>query len=117
MIELMYGTRKRLSFELPEDLGEGRSPADVTGAIFMLKTNRNDPDEEALVTRTLGDGIVKSGNVLVCDVRAEDYDEGLHVDRVYTFCLGWKFAGDLHYREPDEFEHDRVKITPDRVRG
>ncbi len=95
--------------------------ADVTEAVFMVKTNVEDADADSKVVLTLGDGLVKvagateSDAVIKAQFRLEDFGTDAMVTRVnYYMGLGIKIASLTKFLEIKPVEN-RIVILGDFI--
>lgn len=96
---------------------------DITSAVFMIKTLPADSDAAALVTKTLGAGIVKDADTsdpvtndrLLVYLSPTDFGSGaLEIGSTYYFGVGVKRDGDAVYFEPP-LEDNRVTVVADFI--
>ena len=95
--------------------------ADVTEAVFMVKTNVEDADADSKVVLTLGDGLVKvagateSDAVIKAQFRLEDFGTDAMVTRVnYYMGLGINIASLTKFLEIKPVEN-RIVILGDFI--
>lgn len=102
---------------------------DIADAIFVAKRQRVDSDVDAVMNKTLGQGVSIVADydyngttipfVLIVDFELDDYDTGkLEAKKRYYMGVGIKRVtpSDTCYLEGDGLNDDILEITPDTIR-
>lgn len=92
---------------------------DITEAIYMVKVSSADADSDALVTKTLGDGLTKvAGTTAEEDVITVQFSDAdflaMSLNEDYFVGFGIKIAGLTKYIEIC-LQDNRLRVIPDFI--
>ena len=95
----------------------GKVFADITNAILVVKNNATDADVDALMTNTIGSGLLVASDKYLVSTSSTDFGVGkLQAGKTYRMYFGIKFSGDTNYREVP-LEVPKLSILQDGIRA
>jgi hypothetical protein len=116
-MNLIFENYAVLSVDISEALAIiDREIADITDFIFMLKEKKSDLDEDALIVKTLGSGVVLWQDIFYVSIVPGDY-LNITPNKAYVMAIGIKYDTLSNYLELLIKENNKITITQDAIRA